>query len=172
MKITVHATKPRNPLVAQVRFRRSGSHRQSARAAAAGRAFAGARTGTYDPKSGSYPVAGSQGGGLNGERVDAIRNVPIDDNAAENSVRPLASGRRNWLFVGSQQAGERAGIVPSLIESVKLNDHDPWTCLKDVFERLPALKHRDLAQLLPHNWRPAADAALSAPVTAPEPLAA
>ncbi len=99
-------------------------------------------------------------------------HVPIDNNAAENSVRPLAIGRRNWLFVGSQQAGARAGIVLSLIESAKLNGHDPWAYLKDVFERLPTLKHRDLAQLLPHHWRPAANAALSAPVTAPEPLAA
>jgi transposase len=81
--------------------------------------------------------------------------VPIDNNAAENSVRPLAVGRRNWLFVGSQLAGERAAVLMSLIESAKLNGHDPWAYLKDVFERLPTLKNRDLAQLLPHNWRPA-----------------
>ena len=85
--------------------------------------------------------------------------VPIDNNAAENAVRPLAVGRKNWLFVGSQQAGERATVVPSLIESAKLNGHDPWAYLKDVFERLPTLKQRDLAQLLPHNWRAPADAA-------------
>jgi len=94
--------------------------------------------------------------------------VPIDNNAAENAVRPLAVGRKNWLFVGSQQAGERAAVVLSLIESAKLNGHDPWAYLKDVFERLPTLKQRDLAQLLPHNWRPPADAAAadSAPVAA------
>ena len=91
-------------------------------------------------------------------------NVPIDNNAAENSVRPLAIGRKNWLFVGSQQAGERAAVVMSLIESAKLNGHDPWAYLKDVFERLPTLKHRDLAQLLPHHWRAAGHAA--APNTA------
>ena len=51
----------------------------------------------------------------------------------------------------------------SLIESAKLNGHDPWAYLKDVFERLPTLKQRDLAQLLPHNWRAANDAA--APTT-------
>lgn len=85
--------------------------------------------------------------------------VPIDNNAAENAVRPLAVGRKNWLFVGSQQAGERAAVVLSLIESAKLNGHDPWAYLKDVFERLPTLKQRDLAQLLPHNWRPPAAAA-------------
>jgi transposase len=92
--------------------------------------------------------------------------VPIDNNAAENAVRPLALGRKNWLFVGSQQAGERAAVVLSLIESAKLNGHDPWAYLKDVFERLPTLKDRDLAQLLPHNWRaaaqPAADPVLAA----------
>lgn len=86
-------------------------------------------------------------------------NVPIDNNAAENAVRPLVVGRKNWLFVGSQQAGERAAVVMSLIESAKLNGHDPWAYLKDVFERLPTLKNSDLAQLLPHNWRPASDPA-------------
>ena len=42
----------------------------------------------------------------------------------------------------------------SLIESAKLNGHDPWAYLKDVFERLPTFKQRDIDQLLPHNWRP------------------
>ena len=95
-------------------------------------------------------------------------HVPIDNNAAENAVRPLAVGRKNWLFVGSQQAGERAAVVLSLIESAKLNGHDPWAYLKDLFERLPTLKQRDLAQLLPYNWRPPgiAAAADSAPVVA------
>ena len=67
--------------------------------------------------------------------------------------------RKNWLFVGSQQAGERAAVMLSLIESAKLNGHDPWAYLKDVFERLPTLKNRDLELLLPHNWRPANNAA-------------
>ena len=81
--------------------------------------------------------------------------VPIDNNAAENAVRPLVLGRKNWLFVGTQQAGERAAVIMSLIESAKLNGHDPWAYLKDVFERLPTFKQRDIEQLLPHHWRPA-----------------
>ncbi|TCU81817.1 transposase IS66 family protein [Roseateles saccharophilus] len=90
------------------------------------------------------------------------------NNAAENSIRPLAVGRRNWLFVGSQQAGERAGNILSLIESAKLNGHDPWAYLKDVFERLPTLKDRDLAQLLPHNWKPpTASASPETPASVP-----
>jgi len=59
----------------------------------------------------------------------------------------------------------------SLIESAKLNGHDPWAYLKNVFERLPTLKNRDLAELLPHNWRPAnggpADNASSVPASVP-----
>ena len=85
-------------------------------------------------------------------------------------MRPLAVGRKNWLFVGSQQAGERAAVVLSLIESAKLNGHDPWAYLKDVFERLPTLKQRDLAQLLPHNWRSPDPAAAN--VVAPVPTTA
>ena len=77
--------------------------------------------------------------------------MPIDNNAAENAIRPLAVGRKNWLFVGSQQAGERAAVMLSLIESAKLNGHDPWTYMKDVFERLSTLKNRDLDSLLPYN---------------------
>ncbi len=80
-------------------------------------------------------------------------NVPIDNNAVENSIRPLALGRRNWLFVGSRLAGERAANIMSLVESAKLNGHDPWAYLKDVFERLPTLKNNNLASVLPHNWR-------------------
>jgi len=100
-------------------------------------------------------------------------NVPIDNNAAENAMRPLAVGRKNWLFVGSQQAGVRAGNILSLIESAKLNGHDPWAYLKDVFERLPTLKNRDLAQLLPHNWHaPAASTVAIKPLVVPIAVAA
>ena len=94
-------------------------------------------------------------------------NVPIDNNAVENSIRPLAVGRKNWLFVGSQQAGERAAVMLSLIESAKLNGRDPWAYLKDVFERLPTLKNRDLEQLLPHNWRPAGRTTAPTPAAVP-----
>jgi len=70
-----------------------------------------------------------------------------------------------------QQAGERAVDVMSLIESAKLNGHDRGAYLKDVFERLPTLKQRDLAQLLPHNWRPASDTATPTTALAAVPAA-
>ena len=84
------------------------------------------------------------------------------NNAAENSIRPLVLGRKNWLFVGSAQAGERAANILSLIESAKLCGHDPWAYLKDVFERLPTQKNSELEQLLPHHWRPASVGAVPA----------
>ena len=65
--------------------------------------------------------------------------VPIDNNAAENRIRPVALGRSNWLFAGSLRAGQRAAAIMSLIQSAKLNGHDPYLYLKDVLQRLPTL---------------------------------
>ncbi len=81
--------------------------------------------------------------------------VPIDNNHLENQIRPWALGRRNWLFIGSQLAGERAAMVMSLLQSAKLNGRDPWAYLKDVLMRLPTLLNSRLEELLPHRWQPA-----------------
>ena len=77
------------------------------------------------------------------------------NNHCENLVRPVALGRKNWLFAGSLRAGQRAAAVMSLIQSAMLNGHDPYAYLKDVLTRLPITKHKDIGELLPHNWRPA-----------------
>ena len=82
-------------------------------------------------------------------------DVPIDNNHVENRIRPWALGRRNWLFIGSQLAGERAAVVMSLLQSAKLNGHEPWAYLKDVLTRLPTQLNSRLEELLPHNWCPA-----------------
>ena len=78
--------------------------------------------------------------------------MPIDNNAVENLIRPLAIGRKNWLFVGSEIAGRRAAVM-SLIHSARLNGHDPHAYLKDVLERLPPHKAKDIEDLLPHRWQ-------------------
>ena len=78
--------------------------------------------------------------------------IGVDNNPAENAIRPLALGRKNWLFVGSQQAGERAAVLMSLIESAKLNGHDAWAYLKDILTKLPTWPNSRLAELLPHRW--------------------
>jgi hypothetical protein len=63
--------------------------------------------------------------------------VPIDNNFIERQIKPWAMGRKAWLFCGSELAGQRAAIVMSLVQSAKLNGHDPWAYLRDVLERLP-----------------------------------
>ena len=65
-------------------------------------------------------------------------------------MKPVAIGRKNWLFVGSPRAGERAAILMSLIASCKHNRVEPWTYLRDVFTRLP--QGRELEALLPDRW--------------------
>src|SRR5690554_4522456 len=81
--------------------------------------------------------------------------VPIDNNHLENQIRPVAIGRKNWLFAGSLRAGQRAAAVMSLIQSAKLNGHDPQAYLKDVLTRLPTHPNSRIDELLPHNWQPA-----------------
>jgi len=85
--------------------------------------------------------------------------LSIDNNAAERALRPIAVGRNNWLFVGSQTGGETAAILFSLTSSCRRNGIDPFAYLRDVFGRLPDLRNRStdpeaIAALLPHRWTP------------------
>ncbi|KUJ92348.1 MAG: tnpC4 [Pseudomonas sp. 63_8] len=79
--------------------------------------------------------------------------VPIDNNWAENQIRPWALGRKNWLFAGSLRSGKRAAAIMSLIQSARLNGHDPYAYLKDVLTRLPTQRASEITELLPHRWR-------------------
>ena len=79
--------------------------------------------------------------------------VPVDNNHIENLMRPWAMGRKAWLFAGSELAGQRAAVVMSLVQSAKLNGHDPWAYLKDVLERLPTHLNSRIEELLPHVWQ-------------------
>ncbi|QJI37138.1 IS66 family transposase [Pseudomonas sp. ADAK13] len=81
--------------------------------------------------------------------------VPIDNNWAENQIRPWALGRKNWLFAGSLRSGKRAAAIMSLIQSARMNGHDPYAYLNDVLVRLPTQRASDIGQLLPHQWTPA-----------------
>jgi transposase len=82
--------------------------------------------------------------------------LPIDNNHDERQIRPWATGRKNWLFAGTLLAGQRAAAIMSLIQSAKLNGHDPYVYLKDVLTRLPTQKSRNIDELLPHLWTSAA----------------
>lgn len=81
--------------------------------------------------------------------------VAIDDNQVENQIRPWALGRSNWLFAGSLRSGKRAAAIMSLIQSARMNGHDPYAYLKDVLTRLPTQQASEIDQLLPHKWMPA-----------------
>ena len=60
-----------------------------------------------------------------------------------------------WLFAGSLRSGQRAAAIMSLIQSAKLNGHDPYVYLRDVLTRLPTQKNNAIDELLPHNWKQA-----------------
>jgi hypothetical protein len=79
--------------------------------------------------------------------------VPIDNNAVENQIRPWALGRSNWLFAGSLRSGKRAAAIMSLIQSARMNGHDPYAYLKDVLTRLPTQKASEVNKLLPSHWQ-------------------
>ena len=80
--------------------------------------------------------------------------LPIDNNPIENQIRPIAIGRNNWLFAGSLRAGKRGAAIMSLIQSARLNGHDPYAYLKDVLTRLPTQRNSMIGELLPHRWTP------------------
>jgi transposase len=81
--------------------------------------------------------------------------IPIDNNWVENQIRPIALGRKNWLFAGSLRAGQRAAAVMSLLHSARLNGHDVHAYMKDVLERLPTQPASRIGELLPQRWVPA-----------------
>ena len=74
---------------------------------------------------------------------------PIDNNRIENTIRPIAIGKKNWLFSGSERAGVRAAAIQTLIGTAKLNGMDPYAWLKETLEKLPTWPHSRLDELLP-----------------------
>jgi transposase len=80
--------------------------------------------------------------------------LEIDNNRAENIQRPLCVGRRNWLFVGSDEGGRRAAIIYTLISSCQRHGINPFEYLKDVLERIATHPANDMLQLAPQNWKP------------------
>ena len=83
--------------------------------------------------------------------------ICLTNNAAERALRPLALGRKSWLFAGSDRGGERAAVMYTLIATAKLNDVDPQAWLADVLGRIAALPHTRVHELLPWNWKAARD---------------
>ena len=80
--------------------------------------------------------------------------IPIDNNEVEQLMKQVALGRKNWLFIGSVAAGERAADFFTLVSSAVRNDLDVWAYIKDILDRLLA-GETDYATLRPDTWRQA-----------------
>jgi transposase len=78
--------------------------------------------------------------------------VEIDNNLVENAIRPTAIGKKNWLFIGAADAGERSAIIYTIIEACRRNQIDPFAYLRDVFTRLPSSTNKDVPNLTPKAW--------------------
>lgn len=77
-------------------------------------------------------------------------HVEIDNNLIENSIRPVALGRKNYLFAGSHEAAQQAAMIYSLLGTCKINNVEPYTWLKDTLARIPDQSIQKLDELLPH----------------------
>jgi transposase len=86
--------------------------------------------------------------------------VEIDNNLVENAIRPTALGKKNWLFFGSEEAGQRSAVMYTLIENCRMHGVEPYTYLKDVLARLPRTTNREVDQLTPLKWKQARESDL------------
>lgn len=77
----------------------------------------------------------------------------IDNNPVENAIRPIAIGRKNYLFAGSHEAAQRAAMIYSLFATCRLHAINPYDWLKDVLERMHLYTTKNIAELLPQNWK-------------------
>jgi transposase len=79
----------------------------------------------------------------------------MDNNIAERAIRPIAVGRKNWLFAGSQTGGERAAAIYSVIETAKMNGLEPQSYIADVIAKIAAdWPASGWDELMPWNWQP------------------
>src|SRR6202522_819131 len=88
--------------------------------------------------------------------------LEMSNNAAERAMRPLALGRKNYLFAGSDEGGRRAAIIYTLIETARLNDVDPEAWLGDVISRIADQPNRKIAELPQWKWIRAASQVIAA----------
>ena len=86
--------------------------------------------------------------------------IEMDNNLVENTLRPFALDRKNYLFAGSHKAAQRAAVLYSLLRRCKLQGIDLQKWLTDVLDRIPTHPAKRASELLPHNWKKAQQPAL------------
>jgi len=94
-------------------------------------------------------------------------DLAIDNNAAENALRRVAIGRKNWLFCGSDNGGNTAAVLFSFIATCQRHEVDPFAYLRDVLTRLAATPLSQLDQLLPDRWKAAQPSQAAEPALTP-----
>jgi transposase len=80
-------------------------------------------------------------------------NVPVDTNHLEREIRPIALGRKNWLFAWTELGAHDTGVIQSLLATCRLQGVDPYVYLVDVLQRVSSHPARDVAQLTPRLWK-------------------
>jgi transposase len=78
--------------------------------------------------------------------------VEIDNNLVENAIRPTAIGKKNWLFIGDAEAGQRSAIIYTVIESCRRRGLDPYAYLREILTRLPNMTNRQIPEVVPAVW--------------------
>jgi hypothetical protein len=78
--------------------------------------------------------------------------VEIDNNLVENAIRPTALGKKNWLFIGEEQAGERSAVIYTVIGSCRQRGLNPYAYLKDILTQLPQITSQEVLGILPAVW--------------------
>ena len=89
------------------------------------------------------------------KRYTSSGYLSIDNNVAEQHMKTIATGRKNWLFTGSEAGGKTMAVLFSLVSSCQRHGHDPFVYLRDVLTRLPDHPKECLEDLLPARWSPA-----------------
>ncbi len=78
--------------------------------------------------------------------------VEIDNNQVEGAIRPTAVGKKNWLFIGDENAGQVSAVLFTIIEACRRRNIDPWSYLRDVLTRLPTMTNQQIPAIMPDAW--------------------
>ena len=78
--------------------------------------------------------------------------LPLDNNVSERELRRQAIGRKNWMFLGSDDGGHTNAVFTSLLASCRMLGVEPWSYLRDLFCLLPRWPHHRVLELAPVNW--------------------
>ena len=80
--------------------------------------------------------------------------LEIDNNLVENAIRPVALGRKNYLFAGSHDGARQAALIYTMVSNARLKNLDPFAYIRDVISRISDHPHKRIEELLASQWKP------------------